>query len=250
MKNIHLISTEKPSSLYIGDNGSFVFGMIKTSTQSRNDDFTNQHIYITSDEQPKHNDYYTIDGKEIYYCNILNPTRNNHYKKVILTTDPDLISDGVQAIDDEFLEWFVKNPNYEWVSIESYKIDKEWDEKHTQFNPVYPMKTKYKIIIPQEEPKQETLTYTEAAKKEERIFNSTMMSKQETLEEAAKKYAEEENSCYTNDYYGFINGAKWQAERSYSEEEAKKLIVDFLFARGIGREVENVNKWFEQFKKK
>jgi hypothetical protein len=29
------------------------------------------------------------------------------------------------------------------------------------------------------EPKQETLTYTEAAKKEERIFNSTMMSKQE-----------------------------------------------------------------------
>jgi hypothetical protein len=32
-------------------------------------------------------------------------------------------------------------------------------------------------------PKQETLTYTEAAKKEERIFNSTMMSKQETLEE-------------------------------------------------------------------
>ena len=29
--------------------------------------------------------------------------------------------------------------------------------------------------------KQETLTYTEAAKKEERIFNSTMMSKQETF---------------------------------------------------------------------
>jgi len=32
-----------------------------------------------------------------------------------------------------------------------------------------------------EEPKQETLTYTEAAKKEERIFNSTMMSKQKTF---------------------------------------------------------------------
>jgi hypothetical protein len=29
--------------------------------------------------------------------------------------------------------------------------------------------------------KQETLTYTEAAKKEERIFNSTMMSKQKTF---------------------------------------------------------------------
>jgi len=37
-------------------------------------------------------------------------------------------------------------------------------------------------------PKQETLTYIEAAKKEERIFNSTMF-KQETLEEAKdRKY--------------------------------------------------------------
>jgi len=41
-----------------------------------------------------------------------------------------------------------------------------------------------------------------------------------------------------------------QQERMYSEEEVKKLIVDFLFVRGIGREVENVNDWFEQFKKK
>jgi hypothetical protein len=38
--------------------------------------------------------------------------------------------------------------------------------------------------------KTETLTYTEAAKKEERIFNSTMVSKQETLEEAAEKKEE------------------------------------------------------------
>jgi hypothetical protein len=74
-------------------------------------------------------------------------------KKIILTTDQDLIADGVQVIDDEFLKWFVENPSCEWVNIESYKIDKEWDETHTQFNPVYPMKTKYKIIIPQEEPK-------------------------------------------------------------------------------------------------
>jgi hypothetical protein len=35
--------------------------------------------------------------------------------KIILTTDQDLIKDGVQAIDDEFLEWFVKNPSCEEV---------------------------------------------------------------------------------------------------------------------------------------
>ena len=43
---------------------------------------------------------------------------------------------------------------------------------------------------------------------------------------------------------------KRKSKKVYSEEEVKKLIVDFLFARGIGREVENVNDWFEQFKKK
>ena len=34
---------------------------------------------------------------------------------IILTTDQDLIADGIQSIDDEFLEWFVKNPSCEYV---------------------------------------------------------------------------------------------------------------------------------------
>ena len=40
------------------------------------------------------------------------------------------------------------------------------------------------------------------------------------------------------------------SKRMYSEEEVKKLIVDFLFVKGIGKEVGSVNEWFEQFKKK
>ena len=97
MKNIHILPTDKSSRLYLGNNGNFVFGMMQTSIQSKNDDFTNQNIYITSDEQLKYNDYYTVDGEKIYYCNTLNPSRNNHDKKIILTTDKDLIKDGVQA---------------------------------------------------------------------------------------------------------------------------------------------------------
>ena len=42
------------------------------------------------------------------------------------------------------------------------------------------------------------------------------MSKQETLEEAAEKYANQFIDG-RDDYYGFIEGAKWQQERSYSE---------------------------------
>ena len=60
-------------------------------------------------------------------------------KKIILTTDQDLIKDGVQAIDDEFLEWFVKNSSCIVVKVIknwNYPLDKRW---------------KYKIIIPKEE---------------------------------------------------------------------------------------------------
>jgi hypothetical protein len=39
--------------------------------------------------------------------------------KIILTTDQDLIKDGVQAIDDEFLEWFVNNTSCEEVEIKT-----------------------------------------------------------------------------------------------------------------------------------
>jgi flavorubredoxin len=39
------------------------------------------------------------------------------YCKIILTTDGDLIKDGVQSIDDEFLEWFVENPSCEEVEV-------------------------------------------------------------------------------------------------------------------------------------
>jgi hypothetical protein len=65
-------------------------------------------------------------------------------KKIILTTDQDLIVDGIQAIDDEFLEWFIKNNSCEEVEIEDYG---------TLYN------FRYLILIPQEEPKQEIVGY-------------------------------------------------------------------------------------------
>ena len=43
---------------------------------------------------------------------------NDGFKKIILTTDPKLISDGVDAIDDTFLEWFIKNPTCAFVECE------------------------------------------------------------------------------------------------------------------------------------
>jgi hypothetical protein len=75
------------------------------------------------------------------------------------------------------------------------------------------------------------------------------MSK-ETLEEAAEKYVEEDNN---NRYYNdFIAGAKWQAERMYSEEEVYNLLCSMpnFFNMTIPQQIKARDKWFEQFKKK
>jgi hypothetical protein len=88
--------------------------------------------------------------------------------------------------------------------------------------------------------------------------------KNETLEEAAEKYAE--SNQYGLEYYdeGGYQGievksfaeklvdftTKWQQERMYSEEEVETIAKD---AYTMGRNnllIGAFNKWFEQFKKK
>ena len=198
MKNIHLIPTDNEQHSIVRKNT----GLLLIQTPRKEYSGTKLNLYITSDEQPKHNDYYTIDGKKIYYCNTLNPTRNNHYKKIILTTDQDLIKDGVQSIGDEYLEWYIWGINY------------------------------YKTIIPKEEPKQET------------------------LEEAAKKYAEGKSSVEVFQeahIIDFNNGAKWQAERMYSEEEVNEIIAEAWnsYEDNEGETFTEARKRIiEQFKKK
>ena len=81
------------------------------------------------------------------------------------------------------------------------------------------------------------------------------MNDKETLEEVAEKTADnfEEPNFKAGVIYGVIDGAKWQAERMYSEEEVRYLL--YLFLEHIGekqkRTILNVipKEWFEQFKK-
>ena len=76
------------------------------------------------------------------------------------------------------------------------------------------------------------------------------MVNKETLEEAAERISKT-NSVYETAqddfYHGFIDGAKWQQERMYSEEEVTQLLIKF---NQEIQEVEDVRGWFEEFKKK
>jgi hypothetical protein len=47
----------------------------------------------------------------------------------------------------------------------------------------------------------------------------------------------------------WLEGAKWQAERSYSEKEILRIIQNCKEYLSFGDEFDEI-KWFEQFKKK
>jgi hypothetical protein len=73
--------------------------------------------------------------------------------------------------------------------------------------------------------------------------------KEETIEEAAEK--QWGKLAIINDraaVIAFKAGAKWQAEKMYSEEEVLKLLITFSDDRTFLKKNVAV-KWFEQFKK-
>jgi hypothetical protein len=137
MKNIHLLPTENPSRLIL--QGS---ELVLSKYMEVNEGFSefNQHICITSDVEIKEGDYFWKPD-----CNMIFKAEYTPHKgcqKVILTSDQDLINDGVQAIDGEFLEWFVKNPTCEIVEIKPLMSN----NGRALFG--------YNVVIPIEEPKQ------------------------------------------------------------------------------------------------
>jgi hypothetical protein len=158
MKNIHVLSTDKPSRLFVDIDDN----KLKITQPLSGEYMMNQNIYITSDEEIK-DDWCYDEYNKVVFKNTGAGTPGAS-KKIILTTDIDLIKDSVQVIDDEFLEWFVKNPNCEEVEIKtrylhSYKTGEtfisfsktpEFSSRNMQCIKIEP---RYEIIIPQEEPK-------------------------------------------------------------------------------------------------
>lgn len=152
MKNIHILKTDKPSRLFRS------FGKLNIGdyiTERENTHIKNQNVYITSDEEIKEGDWFLEKAGRQYPIQWNGIGKLNfHCKKIILTTDQDLIKDGVQAIDDEFLEWFVKNPSceeIEAVNMLQTRHGTEWYDLPNQSQgreaeSIY--RYIYKIIIP------------------------------------------------------------------------------------------------------
>lgn len=246
MKNIHILPTNKPSRLAFDLDENFYLKSKEPQLFEFQNLVQNRELYITNEEEIKESGWYEHNGVIFRADDVFddgnnpnnsNPKVTDFNHKIILTTDQDLIKDGVQAIDDEFLEWFVKNSSCEEVEVEKIKQYKGnyLDCFHTQgqcdcgLKPCKQIFFTYKIIIPKEEPKQEETL-------------------EEFTKESFKSRLEEHLSVDYND--GVKLGAKWQQERSYSEEDMRRA-----FCRGFGANIKtSINdafyEWFEQFKKK
>jgi hypothetical protein len=261
MKNLHILPTDKPSRLHLGNSGLVLCESVLSKYT-----INGQHIYITSDEEIKEGDWYLNTEEK---NGVMNPFYGKLYianqsikevsydympnlKKIILTTDTDLIKDGVQPIDDEFLNWFVDNPSCEGVEVDknwNYPLDKSWEYKIiipkeepclfcegtgqvVSSTTISGFKTCDCIFIPQEEPKQFSL--------DEDVYENTGMiipklpqQEQETLEEVAERILANnidglKDALQDDDLFFFYKGiiqcygeamAKYQYERMYSEED-------------------------------
>ncbi len=235
MKNIHVLPTDKPSRLHFTD---FEEELVFTPKSWQLDGV---NIYITSDEKIKEGDWILVpstDGKTYFdFSNSFpkkaksNYASNNFVFKIILTTDADLIKNGVQEIDNEFLEWFVKNPSCEEIFVNTiegfdFKLDKY----------VY----NYKIIIPKEERKQETLE--EAGMYQQELFNYLfdlgLVALQTEMQEIERIV---------------LNMQQEQDKNKYSEEDMLNFawfLKENLGQYSCDRTAHFEGKYLEQFKKK
>lgn len=215
MKNIHILPTDQPSRLAFDIDDEFYLLSEDPVFFKHQNEVENRNIYITSYEEIKEGDWcIDLDTDNVFR---LGNWTTGRVVKIILTTAPTLIADGVQGIYDEFLEWFVKNPTCEFVEV------KKGFEDGTNYGFNF---IDYKITIPQEE----------------------------TLEEAAYRLsAEKFEPKHIGFMLGVIEGAKWQAKRMYSEEDLREAFKQSRQCKIFGKDMSPIYKefedWFTEFKK-
>lgn len=218
-RNIHILDTNKPSRLY-KIIGSYKLGLVQSDflLEQTAGGTQNCHVYITIDGRFTEGSYVT-DGVEvikatpkIYDAQGLVNRRN--WRKIIITSDADLIGDGVQEASEDLLEWIVSRPNE--VSLPVRKKWKAWNNKNPD---------EYKTEIPKKCCESGFVDYY--CKNVSKCSNSGDKKPGETLEEAIDSYYKREYSTTIpnigtcRDFARF--GARWHADQLKSDEVIQKL---------------------------
>lgn len=131
--------------------------------------FIPQYLYVTSQDPYSAGDWVknvTIEAEPPFKLDVhgirytqLAPCK---FEKVVLTTDEYLIQDGISSVEEEFLNWFCEKANDSGKAIDIVEVKKnylsnngEWKEVLMPSEWEADTKVGYKIVIPNEEPKQD-----------------------------------------------------------------------------------------------
>jgi len=269
MKNLFLIPTNKPSRFYsIDGKHKLVNSTMAMDWYISSVGYKPHDIYITNDEEIKEGDWIISDqsllsplydaiGKvEIISLETkkIIQSDNSWYwtdldcKKIILTTDPQLIKDGVQEIDDEFLEWFVQNSSCEEVETHIVKLCTSCGQQYCDNRDCrgYDDEPKYLISYPKNIVKQ-VVTYCEGYEiSREKIIISKEEPKPhsfcETPEDKCTMNYCDENGCMNRKrvliepielkqektFEDVLDESLAKVKDSYTKEEVKVLIQKAL----------------------
>ena len=215
--------------------------------------FKTQHIYITNSEEIKEGDFVYSTNEDYNIQKV--PSKKSvkayrdcgHYKKIILTTDVDLIAGGVQGIKDSFLEWFINNPSCEQVETKliNFEVDMELGDSCIEYG------SYYEIIIPNDESKQIDENGSPMT-----FWGGLKNHKKESIEEGAEALAKrrfELDPIYANGlYYGFIEcgKSKWfEVEKIKAQIEENLSVLEMLKIHGTESSMIRVKMRIEQLKK-
>lgn len=242
MKNIHIRPTEELSRFSLNSSGAYHFTY---ELYANSPNFTNQNVYITSNEEIKEGNWY-LDLFKTKIRKTQLDLFNDGYKKIILTTDVNLIKDGVHSINDEFLEWFVKNPSCEYIEVRPINIG---DGKIDYINI---------ICRPKETPEQHVKYINQNIEEFDESLESFKEKQQDALEDLiilkSTKYANDWfNMHETNNYQalkqGYEAGARDMAKVKYNEDEVLQLLQRREFDIKHKRNILSTREWFNQVKK-
>ena len=198
-------------------------------------------MHITNDEKIKTNDWCLslCDDEsfgDIYQCKDIHLI-DEEDKKIIMTTDPKIIKDGVQEISMEVLEWYAKNPTHDFVKIEEEFQQGTSVQVGDGIFKYVPSKTPiiYNVVLATEK----SLSINDFAnvfKIPIEYFGSKNepITHEDRLAKALTKYVREKHT--QEECIGFIDGFN---EKNISEDDIKHL--NFIFDRLCVVHNENVN---------
>lgn len=228
MKNLYLLPSPNPSRLYyFGDSPEL--RLTKYPNLFRAFERSTQHIYITGDGTLNEGDWtiwkdqlFKVDSNNAYsYTNNVTLAYAIKYlKKVILTTES---LDGVQAIPEEFLKWYIENQNCkEVIIIEKSRCcgrcngvdDLCYTDMCCNDHQVYGCETCYGKKV----------EYSVTIPKDKIMERFIANAKQETLEEVAHKMLDDYGIKSMGQSIGvlevkklMVKIAKWQQEQDAKE---------------------------------